>query len=214
MTAEPNPQPPAASGRLARIDVIGGAVMIFMAALIWYGAIELEVGHITNFGSGALPRVLAGLLLLAGGWVFIHGLLQPEADAEGLRFAVRPTAIVVLAIVLFGLFIRGGTFGPLTTPQLGLMVVGPLTVFIAGCATPQLQPKQLLVLSLGLTAAMLLLFGDLLSTPIPVFPRVVQNAIPPAFGIDAAVRVLYLGYGAVAVALHFVFFGLPGDERG
>ncbi|MCR6673446.1 tripartite tricarboxylate transporter TctB family protein [Devosia ginsengisoli] len=205
--------PPSPVPHYRRIDVIGGATIIFIAGLIWYGAIELTVGQIANFASGALPKAISIILFAAGGWVFLHGLMQRGEEAERFEFAFRPTAIVVLAIVLFGLFIRGGDFGLISTPQLGLMVVGPLTVFIAGSATPQMQVRQLLILSFGLTAGMLLLFPDLLRAPIPVFPKFLQGAIPPSFGIGAAVRVLYAAYAALAAALYVVFYRMAETQR-
>ncbi|MEJ8573998.1 tripartite tricarboxylate transporter TctB family protein [Microbaculum marinum] len=200
--------------RYARVDVIGGAVMVFIAGLIWYGAIGLAVGNITNFGPGAMPRVLAGILLLAGGAVLVHGLFQRPGEAEPLTLALRPPLILTIAIFLFALFIRGGDFWFLTTPRFGIMVVGPSTVLIAGLATPEANLKELLVLAFGLTAAALLVFSDLLGVPIPVFPRGLENMIPPSFGLDAAVRVLYLVYGSVAAAFYVIFFGVPEALRG
>lgn len=193
----------------ARIEVIGGAVMVGLAALIWFGALGLAIGTLPNFGPGALPRVLAILLGMAGAGVLAAGLWRPDSD-ERLEFALRPTLLVVLAIVLFGLFIRGGNFGIVTTPQLGLCVVGPLTVFIAGCAAPQADLRQLLVLAFGLTAAMMLVFPDLLRLTLPSFPALLQNAIPPALGRDNALRLAYLAYAVIAAALYVAFFRRKG----
>lgn len=199
--------------RYARVDVIGGATMIFIAALVWFGAIGLDIGTIINFGSGAMPRGLSALLFVAGIVLLIQGLTQGAHEAETLEFAARPTAIVTLAVVLFGLFVRGGQFGFISTPQLGLAVVGPITVFIAGCASPEARVGQLLVLAFGLTAATLVLFPDLLRVPIPVFPGFVQSAIPPAFGADAALRVLYCAYGLIAATLYLAFFRMRGRRH-
>jgi len=200
--------------RFARVDVIGGALMIFIAALIWFGALALDGGTLVRIGSGALPRGLAVLLFLAGAVVLVQGLLQSNDQAERVYLAVRPAAIVLGAIVLFGLFIRGGDFGLFSTPQLGLMIVGPLTVFIAGSATPEMELKSLIVLSFGLTAAMLLIFMDLLSVTIPVFPKFIQDPLTFAIGIDTLVRIAYVAYGGLAAALYVFFFGLPEMRRG
>src|SRR6188474_1990836 len=90
--------------RYARIDVIGGAMIIFLAGLIWYGAIELNVGTLADFASGALPKALALVLLAAGGVLLLQGLTQRHEDADRFEIAVRPMAIVVISIGLFGLF--------------------------------------------------------------------------------------------------------------
>lgn len=200
--------------RFARVDVIGGALMIFLAALIWLGAITLDGGTLVRIGSGALPRGLAVLLFVAGAAVLVQGLLQGDDQAERVYLAFRPAAIVLAAIAVFGLFVRGGDFGLFSTPQLGLMIVGPLTVFIAGSATPEMDLKSLIVLSFGLTAAMLLIFMDLLSVTIPVFPKFIQDPLTFAIGIDALVRIAYAAYAVVAAALYVAFFGLPEMRRG
>jgi len=188
----------------ARIEVIGGVVMVGIAALIWFGAINLAIGTLPNFGAGALPKALAILLAAAGTVVAVQGFIRPEAAFERFDFALRPTLIILLAVVLFGLFIRGGNFGVMSTPQLGLCIVGPLTVFIAGCAAPQVNHRELLVLSFGLTALMLLVFPDLLRLGIPPFPAMLQDAIPPALGRENALRATYLAYGVIAALLFFV----------
>ena len=200
--------------RHARIDVIGGALIVFLAVLIWFGAITLDAGSLVRIGSGALPRGLAVLLFLAGFVILLQGLLQSDDEAVRFYAAVRPGAIVVAAIALFGLFIRGGEFGFIATPQLGLMIVGPLTVFVAGCATPEMHVKSLLVLSFGLTAAMLVIFMDMLSVTIPVFPKFIQDPLTFSLGIDTVVRIAYGAYAALAAALYVAFFGLPEMRRG
>jgi len=194
--------------------VIGGALIVFMAVLIWFGAIELDAGTLVRIGSGALPKGLAVILFVAGAVILVQGLLQRDNEAERFYVALRPAAIVLAAIALFGLFIRGGNFGFFTTPQLGLMIVGPLTVFVAGCATPEMDVKSLVVLSFGLTAAMLVIFMDMLSVTIPVLPKFIQDPLTFALGIDTVVRLAYAAYAAVAGVLYVAFFGLPEMRRG
>lgn len=214
MTSHHTKRQPTVVPHFARVDVIGGALMIFIAALIWFGALALDGGTLVRIGSGALPRGLAVLLFVAGAAVLVQGLLQGNDRAERIYLAVRPSAIVLGAIVLFGLFIRGGDFGLFSTPQLGLMIVGPLTVFIAGSATPEMDLKSLIVLSFGLAAAMLLIFMDLLSVTIPVFPKFIQDPLTFAIGIDTLVRIAYVAYAAIAAMLYVFFFGLPEMRRG
>jgi hypothetical protein len=204
---------PAAVPRHARIDVIGGALIVLLAGLIGFGAIQLNTGSLASIGPGALPNALAVVLLAAGVLILFQGLTQSDDKAERFFVAVRPTMIVVAAISIFGLFIRGGDFDLVTTPQLGLMIVGPLTVFIAGCATPDLHVKSLLVLAIGLTAAMLVVFVDLLGVTVPVIPKIIQDPLTISFGIDIVVRAAYAAYGVLAAALYAVFFTFTGKSR-
>lgn len=216
MSSEPTPrQPPEiVVPRYARIDVIGGTIMVFIAALVWYGAIGLNVGQIINFGPGAMPKGLAILLFVSGGAVLLRGLLQGDETAEPLMLAIRPPTVLAMAIVFFALFLRGGDFWIFSTPQLGLMFVGPLTVFIAGYATLEANARELIVLAFGMTAAALLIFPDLLGVSIPALPKVVQDAIPPDFGVDNAGRVVYIVYFTLTAMLYLVFFGQPGARNG
>jgi hypothetical protein len=191
----------------ARIEVIGGLIMVAIAALIWFGSINLSLGNLPNFGPAALPRALALLLALAGAAVLIQGFVRPQAAFERFDFALRPTLIILLAIGVFGLFIRGGNFGILSTPQLGLCIVGPLTVFISGCASPQVKARELLALAFGLTALILLVFPDLLRLSIPPFPAGLHNAIPAWLGGQTVLRIACVAYAIIAVALYFAPIG-------
>lgn len=203
---------PGAVPRYFRIDVIGGVIVIFIAGLIWYGAIELNVGQLTRLDSGALPKALSILLFAAGCGVLAKGWMHCDEEAERRKVVLRPVAVVVVAMLIFGLFIRGGNFGIISTPQLGLTVVGPLTVFIAGCATANIRPGELLVTAFGLTAVLLLIFCDLLSVAIPVFPRFLE-VIAVAFGPENATRLAYGIYGALAGALYVALSRRGGDVR-
>lgn len=200
--------------RHARIDVIGGAIVIFIAGLIWHGAIELDVGQLARIESGAMPKALSILLFISGCGVMVKGLLQSDEKAERLQLFLGRAAIIVIAMLVFAFFIRGGDFGILSTPQLGLAVVGPLTVFIAGCANPDIRAGELLVTALGLTAVLMFLFADLLGVSIPVFPKFLQAALAGLFGPDTTIRLAYGLYGVLAVALYVAIFRLGGERRG
>lgn len=214
MSAEPANHKPAMTVPLhVRVDVIGGALMVALAALVWFGTVGLKVGPMINFGPGAMPRVLACILFIGGGAILLRGVLARDDESEWISVAVRPPLILGIAIILFALFIRGGEFWLLTTPRVGLMIMGPFTVFVAGFATPEADWRELLVLAFALTAAVLLVFVDLLGVPIPVFPAIVQSAIPSSFGVEAGVRVVYLLQAAVAAAFYTFFFRRSAGSR-
>jgi hypothetical protein len=61
---------------------------------------------------------------------------------------------------------------------------------------------------------MLLVFMDLLSVTIPVFPKFIQEPLTLSIGIDFLVRLAYLAYGVLAAMLYVIFFGLPERRRG
>ena len=65
----------------------------------------------------------------------------------------------------------------------------------------------------GLTAAMLVVFMDLLSVAIPVFPKFIQDPLTFSIGIDVLVRIAYAAYGVLAAVLYIIFFGWPELRR-
>lgn len=205
---------PDAVPRYARVDVIGGILLMTIALLVWVGAIELEFGSITDIQSGTLPTILAIALAIVGLGVVLQGLLQPPESSEGLELAIRPTALIILSIGVFGLFIRGGNFGLVSTPQLGLLVVGPLTVFISGCAADKLRVQSLVVLAFGLTSALLLIFVDVLAVNIPVYPKAIADFLNTSMGEYFALRAGYVVYAMIAVGLYITLYMSAERKRG
>ena len=63
-------------------------------------------------------------------------------------------------------------------PGLGLAFAGPLAILIGGYATPEARLRELVILALGLTPFCMLLFGDLLNLPIPIFPAALADSFP------------------------------------
>ena len=191
--------------RYLRIDVLSGVLLCVAAIAVWLGSAHLPVGELRYFGAGFLPRILAAALLVCGVAVFIRGLVQADAAAERLVLALRGPAAVGLAILVFAATIRGLPAGPIRIPQLGLFVAGPLTVLIAGMGSVEAKPAQLLVLGIGLTVAAVLIFSELLGTPIPIFPGIVADMLPGAWGQDWPRRAGMLVSGLIGYGLWKAF---------
>ena len=116
--------------------------------------------------------------------------------AGRIALAAIASAAVGLAILAFAVTIRPVSFGPVTTPGLGLIVAGPLAVILGGYASPEARFRELLILALLLTAGCMLLFGDLLNLPIPIFPTALIEA---ASGKIPSRMMLRLAAGALAL---------------
>ena len=187
--------------RLLRLDVLAGLVVGVIALAILIESAGLAIGEIRNFGPGFLPRVL-GSILAAGALILIaRGLAQPEDQAERVRLALRGPGMVALGILFFALFIRGWHLGPVPTPRLGVLIVGPVTIVLAGLGSREGEVRELVVLGFGLTGAATLLFADLLNMQLPIFPGFVDEAITTTFGTDWPKRLAYLACFAVAYLL-------------
>ncbi|WHQ71404.1 tripartite tricarboxylate transporter TctB family protein [Methylorubrum extorquens] len=170
-----------------------GLVLLGMSG-VW-AAGDLSRGTLGAMGPGMLPHWVAigvaacGVLLAATG--FVRG-------GAGLQaFGLRGPIVVVLAILAFAATIRPTALGPITTPGFGLIVAGPLAVILAGYASPEARFRELVILALLLTAGCMLLFGDLLNLPIPLFPTAFIEA---ASGTVSSRMLLRLAAGALALA--------------
>ena len=188
-----------------RIDIVAGILLSALAVLIWYGSSNLPVGELSYFGSGFMPRICAAALLVGGLGLLLRGVTQPPSEAEHLVLAMRGPLLVGLAILLFALTIRGYAVGPLPIPQLGLLVAGPLSIFVSGFGTVEARPRELLVLALGLSGLGSLVFVDLLNVPLPVLPQFIERNLPASWGVDWPPRVAALTFIAVAAGLAWNF---------
>ncbi|WP_132252148.1 tripartite tricarboxylate transporter TctB family protein [Methylobacterium segetis] len=156
-------------------SLVAGLGLVALALFgLWAGS-DLPQGTLRAMGPGLMPRWLSigvgicGLALVAVSFV---------RDGEPLAGAAwRGPVVVTLAILAFAVTIRPFSLGPVATPGLGLIVAGPLAVIVGGYATPEARLRELLILALFLTAGCMLLFGDLLNLPIPIFPVALVDAL-------------------------------------
>ena len=170
--SEPNPRAANSARRgpiRAMQNFAGGVFLLILAALAIYLARGLPQGSLRSMGPAMLPDWLAygvgacGLILV---------LLSFLKDGDALeKSALRGPAVVLVAILAFAMTIRPFSFGPLTVPGLGMVVAGPLAILIGGYATADVKLRPLLILALSLTPFCMVLFGDLLNLPIPIFPQ-------------------------------------------
>lgn len=157
-------------------SVVGGGALVALAAVALWALRDLDVGTLGQMGPAFLPRALAVMVGASGIALIVIGVTRSGERISGV--ALRGALVVPLAILLFALTIRPVDLGFFHTPGLGLMVAGPLTVIVGGFATTDARLRELVPLAFLLIAFCIVLFGDLLNLPIPVFPE----AIRPYFG--------------------------------
>jgi hypothetical protein len=157
-------------------------------------------------GPAMLPRWLAYGVAACGLLLVGIGFLRPGAPLE--RWHLRGPVLVALAILFFALTIRPFRFGTFSTPGLGLIVACPVGVLIGGYASPEARLRDLLTLGLGLTAFSMVLFGDLLNLPIPLFPQWLADLFPTGFSSKLILRIT----AATVAGLALLIF-LTGRRR-
>jgi hypothetical protein len=180
-------------------SLISGLVLIALAAFALWLVSGLSQGTLRAMGPAMLPRWLAIGVGLCGVLLVIAGFLKEGDPLEG--YTVRGPVVVVIAILCFGVTIRGFGLGVLNIPQLGLMVAGPLAIFISGFATPEARFRELLILALALTAFCMGLFGDLLNLPIPMYPQWFADLYPAGWSSDGRLRATAALMALLALAI-------------
>lgn len=146
------------SGARAPQDIAAGALF----AAIGGGALAVSwtwrAGTLAEMGSGFVPQLVAGLLLLVGLGVFVRGLL---VTGEPIQLgSLRPLLVVTLGVLLFaGTLERFG-------------IVAAVVLVVALSAFVPNRPRLIVVAALaaGLSAACVGLFVRGLGLPVRVWP--------------------------------------------
>lgn len=180
---------------------IGGVALMALAAFALWLVSDLSQGTLRAMGPAMLPRWLAIGVGMCGLGLAIAGLISHGHELEPMSF--RGPVMVVLGILCFAVAIRGELLG-MRVPQLGLIGAGPLAMFIGGFASNEVRWRDLLILALALTSACMILFGDLLNLPIPLYPQWMSDLYPQSFSNDARMRTTAALLIVLAVVVYFV----------
>lgn len=189
-------------------NVIAGVALIALAGLAALLLSGLNQGTLGSIGPALLPRALAVGVALCGAALVVAGFSRKGEAMEG--WTVRGPFFIVLAVAAFALTIRPVQIGPITTPGLGLVAAGPLAIFISGFASPEARFRELLILGLSLTAFCMVLFGDALNLPIPVFPQELAGLLPDSWTQRDTLRATAAVLTAAAVLVWLLGRALPG----
>lgn len=201
---EPHPGAQKTAGTAPRdLQSLGGGLMLLgLAGFALWAMNDLDSGALGSLGAGGLPRATAMLLGIVGLVLVVLGFRGTGGRLPS--FSARGLLVVLAAIIVFALTIRPMSIGGFTTPGLGLVFSGPLCVFIAGLATNEARWSEMAVLACGLTAFCMVLFGDLLSLPIPVFPVSLIAYFPDGWQHATILRVLAALLAVIALVVHLL----------
>lgn len=137
-----------------------GIIFLFfgLAAIFLLG--DNEMGSAGRMGPAYFPSVLGGLLALVGVADIVRAFIGRNAGAHDAigTFHIKDIVIVLGAVILFGLLMRGA----------GLAVAAFVLVFLSAFASKQFKLAPTLLLAVGLSIFAVLLFVKLLGLPMPI----------------------------------------------
>lgn len=186
---------------------ISGLTLLALCLFSLWLTSDLPQGTLRAMGPAMLPRWLAIGVGLCGVALIAAAFTKAGDPLEA--YTIRGPAVVVVAVMAFGVTIRGFDLGFATVPTLGLMIAGPLAIFLSGFATPEARFRELVILALALTSACMILFGDLLNLPIPMFPQRFADLYPVSWSNDDRLRGT-----AIAMAVIAAIVWAVGYRRG
>jgi len=139
-------------------DIIGGALLIAIAALALYMVQHLPATGRVGFASGTAPRIFAYALGLLGAFIMVSGFFQQGVRLSGFNW--RGIIAILGSVLLFAFSIR----------TLGLFLSGVPMMLLATAAAPGYRYKEAIAFALAITAFCALLFPYALGQPIPLWP--------------------------------------------
>lgn len=117
---------------------------------------DYGMGSAMKMGPAYFPTILGALLAAIGAICIVQSLLVPGAPVDA--FALRGLAMIITAIVLFGVLARGA----------GLVVAILVLVIVSSSASIKFTWSQSLALAGGLIAFCALVFVKGLGVPLPL----------------------------------------------
>jgi hypothetical protein len=137
------------------------AGLMFIGFGIGFAVIALtnyQMGTSVRMGPAYFPVVLGGLLAVLGFAILIMSLVitGPRVPA----FAFRPLVLILVAIVLFGVFLK----------PLGLVVASAILVGVGALGGHEFRWKEVAILYVVLVIFSVLVFVKGLGLPFPIWP--------------------------------------------
>ncbi|MDA8126925.1 MAG: tripartite tricarboxylate transporter TctB family protein [Deltaproteobacteria bacterium] len=121
-------------------DFWSGIMFVVLGCAAMIGARNYPFGSTLRMGPGYLPTLLGGILTVFGIYIGLRGLRRSDTMKGGWSW--RALLILPLAMVLFGVLMEYAGFVP------ALMAV----IIASAMATPESRWKEVLLISIGLTA--------------------------------------------------------------
>lgn len=117
---------------------------------------EYAMGTAGRMGPAYFPTILGGLLAVIGAISVVRSMFRSGDPIE--RIAIKNLLIILLAVVLFGLLVRGA----------GLVIAVIVLVMLSGFASQKFRLLPFLAVAIGLAVFSALVFVVGLGLPMPI----------------------------------------------
>ena len=134
-------------------DFLAGMLFALIGALAVLVARGYPFGSAMRMGPGYFPSVLGAILILFGAYLIWRGLRRPVPVAGGWGW--RPLGLVTLSMLLFGVIVT----------RVGLIPALVAMFVVCALAGREFRLREVLVLTVAMTAFAVLLFVYLLKLP-------------------------------------------------
>jgi hypothetical protein len=148
------------NGKRAVTDLLAGLIFVAFGLAFAATSLSYELGTPLRMGPGYFPLVLGGILVVLGVLIVGKGLVA-GAGEEGRLGSIpwRALVLIVLALLFFGLTVRG----------LGVVPATAVTVLLTALASHRTGILAAVAIAAGLTVLCVLIFVLALQLRLPVF---------------------------------------------
>jgi putative tricarboxylic transport membrane protein len=144
-------------------DLFAGLIFLgFGLAAMRIADNDYPMGTALRMGPGNFPVLLGGILALFGVYLVARGLGWPEKTPVPVAWNWRPVSCIVASMLAFGFLM----------PRLGLVSALVAMFFIVTLGGREFRWREVLVLTVVMTALAVGVFVVLLKLPFQLFPGI------------------------------------------
>ncbi|MEW5909443.1 MAG: tripartite tricarboxylate transporter TctB family protein [Thermodesulfobacteriota bacterium] len=141
-------------------DCFAGIMFLFFGAAAMFFSVRYQIGTAARMGPGYFPFALGLLLALLGIALIAASLGKTREKQAPPSFQVKPLALILLSVVMFGLMLR----------PLGLLLSTVILVVTASYAGHEFRWKEAILNAAVLVAIVFLIFVYFLDFQVPIRP--------------------------------------------
>jgi len=145
-------------------DFWAGVMFIAFGVGFMIVARNYAMGSSVRMGPAYFPMVLGGILAIIGLAIFVKSFATNGPPVP--RIVFRPMTLIILAIVLFGVFLK----------PLGLIVSAAILIGLGAFGGHEFKTKEVAILYAVLVIFSVLVFVKGLGLPIPTCPIFLDDA--------------------------------------